>query len=237
MKTEHGTKVYILSAAVLALCACSHSLPFEPKKPETKPTPPRFSITTLDAGPLTRYAPRAKELTEAVPGTSVRRSFTILNDPASPVKISGFGLRMYDDPSSLYSTLYEHCTPEKQLADSFDCARLVYVLDWSFKAQSPVIAWEANSLAFDAMNRFLWANEFANGTRGKDATGLELGTEYKTDRIGWWSIGQTDNLGKWITSVVFMTSVRTKDGAVWLCDKEALKVQMRALSLDPSGLK
>src|SRR5579863_621401 len=199
MKTKCD-KTTCLLGAVLALGGCSHP---GPKPRETKSASPRFSVTRLDGGQLTRYAPLAKELTETVPETSARRSFIILNDPASPVEISAFGLSMYHDSSSWYSTFHQGCTPEKQIANDFTCARLLYSLDWSFKARSPVTAWEAKSYAFDAINRFLWADGFANGTRGQDATGLELGTAYKADRVGWWNIEHTDNLGKWITSVVF----------------------------------
>ena len=218
MKTKEG-KAYVLSV-VLALNVCSCS---QPKKPAPKPTLPRFSITRLDGGTLTRYAPEGgKVLTEAIPGTSVRRSFVILNDPACPVKVGAFGFSMHD----------------------LDRPNLLYSLDWAFKAQSPVTAWEAKAYAFDQMNRFLWADKFANGTRGKDATGLELASEYKTDRERWlrWlaedQAAAADNFGKWTTSVVFMTAARTKDGKVWFCDKEALKGQVGALSLEiPSELR
>lgn len=220
---------------VLALIACSCSVP---KQPEPKPVSPRFSTIRLDGGLLTRYAPHARELTEVVPGTATRRSFIILNDPACPVEISAFGLTMNPDLSLKYNSSFrESCTPEKQLANDFECARLMFSIDWSFKAKSPVAAWEAMSFAFDAFNRFLWTNGFANGTRGKDATGLELAMTYKTGRLWWWDTDRTDNLGKWITSIVFMTSVRAKDGTVWTCDKNALKDQIKALSLDPSELK
>jgi len=94
MKADYGKMAYILSA-VLALAACSRS---EPKGAETAPRSEpsegkqnrlrRDSITKLDGGQLTRYAPSAKELTEAAPGTSARRSLIVLNDPASPVEIS-----------------------------------------------------------------------------------------------------------------------------------------------------
>jgi hypothetical protein len=226
MKTIEG-EAYAPSA-VLALGAWSCS---QPKKPP-KPTPPRFSIAHLDGAPLTRYAPEGgKVLTEAIPGTSVRRSFVILNDPACPVKISAFGFTM-DYEESQYSISHSHCTLGEQLANSGDCPYLLYSLDWAFKAQSPVTAWEAKAYAFDQMNRYLWTDNFANGTHGKDATGLELGTEYKTDRLRWWTIQLADNLGKWVNSVVFVTAARTKDGKVWICDKEALKSQIGALSLE-----
>jgi len=49
------------------------------------------------------------------------------------------------------------------------------------------------------------------GRRAKDATGLELGTEYMTDRVRWCTLQLADNLGKWATSVVFVTAARTKE--------------------------
>jgi hypothetical protein len=156
---------------------------------------------------------------EAIPGTSVRRSFVILNDSACPVKVSIFGLGSsmvdYHEPPSLF-----------------------YSLDWAFKAASPVTAWEAKAYAFDQFNRYLWTDEFANGTQGTDAAGLEVATEYKTSRVRRWTFQLADNLGRWLTSVVFVTAARTKDGKVWLCDKDALNSQIRALSLEiPSELK
>jgi hypothetical protein len=67
---------------------------------------------------------------------------------------------------------------------------------------------------------------------------MNPGTAYKIDRIFWWNSEHTDNLAKWITSVLFVGSARTKDGAVWRCDKHALQEQMKALSLEiPSDLK
>ena len=229
MKANQG-KASVLSA-VLALGACS-----QPKKPQS-PIAPRFSITRLDGGPLTRYSHESKVLTEAIPGTSVRRSFVILNDAASPLKVSAFGFRMLYDESQ-YSMSNSHCGADEQLANPFRCPHLLYTIEWAFKAQSPVTAWEAKAYAFDQMNRYVWTDEFANGTRGKDATGLELATEYKSDRVRWWTIQLTDNLGRWLTSVVFVTAARTKDGKVWLCDKEAIKNQIVALSLEiPSELK
>jgi hypothetical protein len=231
MNARQGN-AYVLSAA-LALYACS----CEPKK--AKPKPPRFSIARLDGGQLTRIAIHGKALTEAIPGTSVRRSFVILNDATCPVKVSAFGLSLHE-----YSFPHSDCTAEEQRAFTYDCPRLFYDLEWTFKAQSPVTAWEATAYAFDQMNRFLWADKFANGTRGKDATGLELATEYKTDRERWlrWlaedQAAADDNFGKWTTSVVLVTAARTKDGRVWFCDKEALKSQIGTLSLEiPSELK
>jgi hypothetical protein len=206
-------EAYVLSA-VLALGAWSCAQHKEPPKP----APPRFSITRLDGGPLTRFKREhvkpvpdgvwlTSGITEAIPGTSVRRSFVILNGPACPVKVRAFGLG-------------------SSMVDYHEPPSLLYALDWAFKAQLPVTAWEAKAYAFDQMNRYLWTDEFANGTQGKDATGLELATEYKTDRVRVWTFQLADNLGRWLTSVVFVTVARTKEGSVWFCDKEALKSQI-----------
>jgi hypothetical protein len=170
-----------------------------------------------------------------VAGTSLRRAFIILNDPASPVEIRAFGFYTSD---TLLSS--RPCTPAEQLANPMDwrCAKLTYVLNWSLRARASVAAWEVHNSVFDVMNRFLWTDKNANNVRGSDAADLEAGTEHKTDRVSWWNSSQTDNLSKWVTSVLFVGSARTKDGTVWRCDKESLQAQMKALSLEiPPELK
>lgn len=222
---------YVL-IAVLALIACSCSRPSQPERRETSAAPPRFCITRLDGGLLTTYDPGVKGLTKPVLGTSIRRSFVILNDATCPTQISAFGLRTWDELS------LRPCTPAKQLANpmDFDCAKLLYILNWSLKARSSVAVWGVHNSVFDAMNRFLWDNKAGN--EGRENDGVEPGVEHKTDRVSWWNSTETPDLGKWVTSVLFVGAARTKDGAVWLCDKEALKAQIRALSFEiPSELK
>jgi hypothetical protein len=56
----------------------------------------------LDGGPLTTYAPGTKALTKQVVGTSLHRTFIILNDPNSLVEIGAFGLDMSDQTIKPY---------------------------------------------------------------------------------------------------------------------------------------
>jgi hypothetical protein len=169
-------------------------------------------------------------LTKPVPETSLRRTFIILNDPSSPVEIDSFGADVSDKLLPLH-----RCTAAEQFSDPFswNCAELVYDLKWSLRARSAASAWEVHNSVYDAMNRFLWTTKTANDAQGSDAGGLEPGSEHKTDRVAWWNSTQTANLSKWVTSIVYVAAVRTKDGAVWKADKEALRGELKAMSFDP----
>lgn len=221
---------YSVLSILLLFGACSRPQPAGVK-------PSRFSVTKLNGGPLTTYAPGNKKLVKEVPGSSIRRTFIILNDPASPIEITSFGFHV---DNSLLSSYPSDCTPAVQLANPMDwrCAKLMYIVDWSIKTRASIAAWEVHNSVFDEMNRFLWDAKTANDARGSDAAGLEAGTEHKTDRVSWWNSTQTNNLGKWVTSVLYVGSVRTKDGKVWRCDEESLRAQIKSLSLEiPSDLK
>jgi len=212
-------------ALVLTLGACSHSQSTAPqKKPEYQPSPPEFSITRIDGGQLTRYAPGVKGLTTPVAGTSLHRTFIILNDPASPIEIVSFGFHTSDE---LLSS--RPCMPEKP--ESWSCAKLTYVLQWSLKARSAVTAWEVHNLVFDAMNRFLWDDKIVNNTRGDDAS-IEAGAEHKTDRVAWWNSSETGKLSEWVTSLLVVGAVRTKENIIWNCNRSGLQSQMKSLSLE-----
>jgi hypothetical protein len=129
----------------------------------------------LDGGPLTTYAPGTKSLTKQVVGTSLHRTFIILNDPNSLVEIGAFGLDMSDQTLSL-----QPCSAAEQLTNpmSWNCAELTYVLTWSLKSRSSVSAWEVHNSLYDVMKRYLWTNKAANDAQGSDAGGLEPGSEH-----------------------------------------------------------
>jgi hypothetical protein len=195
--------------------------------------PPKLLLTRFDGGLLTEYAPNVKNAAKPVSGSSLRRSYIIVNDPDCPIEIGSFSFRTEAmQPSA-------SCPSAKQLNDGYgpyECGKLLYVLEWSLKARSPVTAWETYNSVFDAMNRFLWTDtSLAEGRATRD---MNPGKEFKMDRIFWWGSAHTDNLAKWITSVLFVGSARMKDGTVWRCDNHTLQAQMKALSLEiPSDLK
>lgn len=219
----------LLTGQFLSVCGCKTSATPELLKQESKTAISRFRVSLLDGGPLTEYVPSSKTLSRAVAGTSLRRSYIILNDPACPIEISGFTFR----PDKNLVSSGGFCTPEGKSSDSWDCAKFVYGLYWSLKPQSSVTAWEAYNFVFDAMNRFLWTDTGESGP-----VDMNPGTEYNIDRVAWWDSTHTSNLAKWLTSVVLIGSVRRKDGGVWRCDKEGLLVQMKALSMEiPPELK
>jgi hypothetical protein len=218
----------VISVAVL-ICACSRR-----GSTEAKPTAERFSVTKLDGGPLTTYAPGMKGLMKPVLGTSLRRTFIILNDPDSPIEIVTWFSYRWGSPTSTVLHAAE------QLADptNWRCATFLYDYDWSIKARTPVAAWEIHNAEFDAVNHYLWDHDMLSNTQGSDAGGLDPGKEQKTGRVWWWNSSQTANLGKWLTSVAFVDSVRTKDGKIWRCGKEGLVAQMKVLSFEiPPELK
>jgi hypothetical protein len=225
----------LLTGQVLSLCLmCGCKIPATPGslKQESKTAISRFHVSRLDGGPLTEYVPSSKTLSRVVSGTSLRRSYIILNDPACPIEISSFTFR----PDKNLVSSGSFCTPEGKASKSWECAKFVYGLYWSFKPQASVTAWEAHNFVFDAMNRFLWTDTTGGAERG--AADMNPGTEYKIDRVAWWDSAHTNNLAKWITSVVLVGSVRKKDGVIWLWDKEGLRVQMKALSMEiPPELK
>jgi hypothetical protein len=144
----------------------------------------------------------------------LRRSFIILNDPNCPLQITSFGLRT-EQPD--------------RLLENFAKARLVYVIHWGLMPRSLIAAWEVRNIVFDPLNRFVIDNHAGPG----DAEPLAAGEEYETDRIGWWKSEQTDQLGRWLTSIVFVTTIRTGEGKVWSYDKQALRSAMKELSLEP----
>jgi hypothetical protein len=227
MHNWHRGSTCFLSV-ILALSSCNS--PAQKQNSESKPATPRFAITKMDAGPLTTYAPGTKGLTKQVVGTSLHRTSIILNDPSSPVEIVAFGL---DTSNRTLSS--QPCTAAEQLTDpmSWNCAKLMYDLTWSLRARSSVSAWEVHNSVYDVMNRFLWADKSANDAQGSDAGGLEPGSEHKTERVSWWNSTQAANLSKWVTSIVYVAAVRTKDGAVWKADKEALRGELRSMSFEP----
>ena len=229
MQNRHVEIIGILSV-IFAFGSCSYSTP-QGQKSNSKPANPHFTVAKLDGGPLTAYAPGINGLTKPVAGISLRRTFIILNDPGSPIEIRTFGFYTSDE---LLSS--RPCPPAEQLTNPMDwnCAKLVYVLNWTLRAQASVVAWELHNSVFDVMNRFLWTNKSAYYAQGRDARGLEPGTEHKTDRVLWWTSGQTANLSKWVTSIVYVAAVRTKDGSGWRFDKDALRAQMKALSFEPA---
>jgi hypothetical protein len=203
-----------LVITVAFLCSCQR---LAPQKQDQSPTLPRIAVAKLDGGPLTTYDYDAKGRTKPVGDTSLRRSFIILNDPNCPLQITSFGFRTEASDRTL---------------EEVTGARLTYLVDFSLMPRSSITAWELHDLVFDTLNRFLWREIESNEARTGDTKQLQAGGEHKTIRESWWKSAQTDRLGKWLTSIVFVTNIRAADGKIWSCDRDALKAQMTRLSFD-----
>lgn len=195
-----------IAAVVLASC--------QQTKKESPATAPRFTLTKLDGGPLTRFDPSAPGRTKQVPDTSLHRSFVILNDSNFPLQITSFGFRA-EEPDRMITELTN--------------ARLAYVFDWSLRPRISITAWEVHDVRFDLLNRFLDDHINDNAVRTGDTKQLTAGEEYKTNRMNWSKSEETDQLGRWLTSILFVSAIRTADGKVWSCDKSALTAQISQL--------
>lgn len=113
-------------------------------------------------------------------------------------------------------------------------ARLMYLLDWSLTPKASITFWEVHSIFYDAMNRFAWIETNNNAPRAGESKELQPGVVHQTSRMSWWKLRETENLGRWVSCVVFVGAARMKDGAVWSYDKSALVPEMNRLSFDPS---
>jgi hypothetical protein len=210
MKYSGSLRIALAFTGTL-LCSCQ-----KPSPQEHEPSTP-ITVTKVDGGPLTVYDYSAKGRTKAVTGTTLRRSFVILNDPNCPLEITSFGLRTED--------------PGRTMEDATS-ARLAYVLHWHLRSRASITAWEVQNLVFDTLNRFVTGIVDTNEARTGDTKQLGAGEDYETDREGWWKSPQTDQLGRWLTSVVFVTAIRTEDGKVWSSNKQSLVAKMKQLSFE-----
>jgi hypothetical protein len=210
--------ILLVPAMLFALSACR---PPERQKHEKAPAIPKLTVTTVDGGPLTMYDDHVKGRTKPVRDTTLRRSFVILNDPTCPVQVTSFSLRT-EDPGRTWEELGY---------------RLAYIDTLALMPHSSVTAWEIHDIAFDAMNRYLWADAINNEARTGDTKQLEPGVEHRTERWSAWKANDTDKLSTWITSILFVSTIRTADGKVWVYDKDALRLQMKQLSFDSPAEK
>jgi hypothetical protein len=190
----------------------------------------------IDGGPLTTYAYNAKGRTKPVTGTSLHRTFYVLNDSHSPMQIRAF------DFTTKELTFNDHSCSLAPDPRSLLCGRLMYDLKWTYDAKAAVLAWEFQNSVFDVMNRFLWDDTSSvdpqQRTQGIEAAVLEPGRAYEFDRAFWWNAQETRKLGEWVTSVVYVRAVRTKEGKVWNFDKDGLRDQIKSLSLEiPAELR
>jgi len=203
----------VLSIGAVLLSGCAN--PQRTQNSETVASP--ITVTRSDAGPLTAYDYTAKQSTRVVADTSLRRSNVILNDSSSPLQITSFGLRTQ--------------TPDPTL-ERITGARLVYLFDFKLMPRTSITAWAIHDAVFDPLNhfveRFVTTNEAFTG----DSKQLNGNEEHATNRMGWWKTAETGHLEKTLTSILFVATVRTADGKVWSCDRDAIKSQMKQLSFE-----
>ncbi len=136
-------------------------------------------------------------------GSTLKRSFYVFNDPGCPVQLQGAGV------STRYNDRNYSFVPKGEL-----------------RAEEPVAAVEIRFLLFDVWGEHL---KTLSATEIKD---LGVGTSLEIKEIGTWQAWEND-VSRYLTSVAFVSRVRTLDGKGWTANTSALLQRAAELDLKP----
>jgi len=204
--------VSALSAAGAFLCSCGQ------KAAERRAaSADKITATRLDGGPVTIFEYGVKGRTREIQGSSLRRTYVLLNDPTCPVQIKSFSLSTQAPEPLIEQTV------ERPLAR---------ISRWTLISRERVVEWETETVIFDAFNRFV--SHFTNGNPPRSGANKDLspGEDAKTDLFSWITKDEAVQLGDWITSLHFVTNVRTADGKVWSYDAPRIRTGAGEFSLE-----
>jgi len=203
---------FSLTPIIFVICGAGCTAGNNTKTPVRK-----LHVSKLDGGKLTGYDWDSVGGVKEIAGTSIRRTFFLVNDPTCPIEITAFGF---------------HVTKAEPILRQIKDATLRYDLRWTLTPRTSVAQWEAHNLTFDSMNRFLWRDTNGNGPETGEAGDLPALRPHSAARVHWWTTGQTGHLGKWVTSILYIGKTRTTAGDVWVADNAKLLAEVKNLGFD-----
>lgn len=138
------------------------------------------------------------------PESSLERSWVVLNDPTSPIQLSGAGVE----------TLYRD-------------SRYSFRPTGTFTATAPVVAFEVRYALYDMFGGHI---KTLTGTEVRD---IDQGKTLPLSPVGTWRAFE-DEVRELLTVVAFVANVRPLDGEVWSHDQEAVLDRLREVELQVS---
>lgn len=138
------------------------------------------------------------------PESSLERSWVVLNDPTSPIQLSGAGIE----------TLYRD-------------SRYSLRPTGTFTATAPVVAFEIRYALYDMFGQHI---KTLTGTEVRD---VDEGESLPLSPVGTWHAFE-DEVRELLTVVAFVSAVRPRDGEVWTHDQEAVLDRLREVELQVS---
>lgn len=136
--------------------------------------------------------------------STLSRSWVVLNDNAAPMSIKGVGVR----------TVYAN-------------REYVFRPEGTVVAQEPIVAFQVRILLFDVFGNHM---KTLSGTEVRDLAGS---AEFQASEIGSWTAYESE-VSRYLTSVTFVSYVRTASGRVWAFDEDAVAAELVAIQLQVS---
>ncbi len=158
-----------------------------------------IKVTTLDGGSV------VTELTYGIKvnrGSSLRRTWVVLNDPRSPVQLKGVGVLTRYKSNGGYS----------------------YIPTGSLSAREAISAIEVRFLLFDVFG------EHIKTLSGDEVTEILANKPFKVEEIGSWRAWESD-VSALLTVVAFVGHVRTKTGTIWRYNSGAIEKELNKIRL------
>ena len=158
-----------------------------------------IKVTTLDGGSV------VTELTYGIKvnrGSSLRRTWVVLNDPRSPVQLKGVGVLTRYKSNGGYS----------------------YIPTGSLSAREAISAIEVRFLLFDVFG------EHIKPLSGDEVTEILANKPFKVGEIGSWRAWESD-VSALLTVVAFVGHVRTKTGTIWRYNSGAIEKELNKIRL------
>lgn len=149
-------------------------------------------------------------------GSTLRRSWFVVNDPASPLRLQGAGIR-----------------PIYKSGGSYSSGEYNYVAVGFAQPQEDIRAFEIRFLLFD-----VWGQHMQT-LSSTEVTDLAAGSSVDLSKAGQWRAWSENDVSELLTVVAYVSAARTRAG-IWRADPKALlrevekiKVRLTEQQLEP----